>query len=84
MRRDGGKLLMSTALDKGLEPVKYNDDGADSPEVKMYREFFDDVRTRKPSPLSPEVALESAKLAYGADISIREGRVVTAKDFPAI
>jgi hypothetical protein len=75
---------MSEALDKPMEPVKFSDDGEGGPEVKMYRDFFQDVKDRKPSPLSPEVALESAKLAYGADISIRENRVVTAKDFPAI
>jgi predicted dehydrogenase len=84
MRREGSKLLMSEALDKPMEPVKFSDDGEGGPEVKMYRDFFQDVKDRKPSPLSPEVALESAKLAYGADISIRENRVVTAKDFPAI
>jgi predicted dehydrogenase len=57
MRREGSKLLMSEALDKPMEPVKFSDDGEGGPEVKMYRDFFQDVKDRKPSPLSPEVAL---------------------------
>jgi len=47
----------------------------------MYREFLQDVRERKPSPLRPEVALEPSKIAYAAQMSIAEGRIVTAKDF---
>jgi predicted dehydrogenase len=84
LRRDGGKLMMAKGLDKPLAPVEVSDDGEGGAEVKMYREFFQNVRDRKPSPLSPEAALEPSKLAFGADISIRENRIVTAKDFPAI
>jgi hypothetical protein len=47
----------------------------------MYREFFQNVRDRKPSAIGPRAALEPAKIAYGSDISIRENRIVTAKDF---
>jgi predicted dehydrogenase len=83
IRRDSGKLLVGP-LDKALEPVKFSDEGDGGAEVKMYREFFQNVRDRKPSPLSPEAALEPSKLAYGADISIRENRIVTSKDFPTI
>ena len=50
-------------------------------EVRLYREFFQNVRDRKTSIISPRAALEPAKIAYGADISIRENRLVTAKDF---
>jgi predicted dehydrogenase len=50
-------------------------------EIRMYREFFQNVRDRKKSVINPRVALEPAKIAYGADISIRENRLVTAKDF---
>lgn len=54
----------------------------ESAEMIMYREFFQNIRERKPSPLSVDAALEPAKIAYGADISIRENRVVMAsKDF---
>jgi predicted dehydrogenase len=84
LRRDGGKLMMAKGLDKPLAPVEFSDDGEGGAEVKMYREFFQNVRDRKPSPLSPEAALEPSKLAFGAEISIRENRIVTAKDFPAI
>ncbi len=84
IRRDGGKLQVAEGLDKPLAPVKYSDDTDEGAEVKMYREFFENVRSRKPSPLSPESALEPSILAYGADISIRENRIVTNKDFPPI
>jgi predicted dehydrogenase len=52
-----------------------------SAEVRMYREFFQSVRDRKQSVISPRVALEPAKIAYGSEISIKENRIVTAKDF---
>jgi predicted dehydrogenase len=52
-----------------------------SAEARMYREFFKNVRDRKASVISPRAALEPAKIAYGADISIRENRLVTARDF---
>ncbi|MEK7752323.1 MAG: Gfo/Idh/MocA family oxidoreductase [Acidobacteriota bacterium] len=84
IRRDGGKLAVSTA-GKPLEPVKFSGDASDDgAEVRHYKEFFENVRNRKPSPLSPEAALEPAKIAYGAEISISENRIVTAKDFPAV
>lgn len=83
IRREGNKLLVGAGLDKPLQPVTVTGEDS-SPEVQMYREFFEDIRSRKPSPLSPEAALEPAKLAYGADISIRENRIVTSRDFPAI
>ena len=54
---------------------------AGTAEVRMYREFFQNVRDRKQSVINPRVALEPAKIAYGSDISIRENRIVTAKDF---
>lgn len=83
IRRDGGKLLMSKG-GGALEPVPFTDDSDDGAEVKMYREFFENVRDRKPSPLGPEAALEPSKIAFGADISIRENRIVTGEDFPVI
>jgi len=50
-------------------------------EVRMYREFLQNVRDRKQSVIGPRVALEPAKIAYGSEISIRQNRLVTAKDF---
>jgi predicted dehydrogenase len=50
-------------------------------EVRMYREFFKNVRERRQSPISPRIALEPAKIAYASDISIKENRIVTARDF---
>jgi predicted dehydrogenase len=54
---------------------------AGTAESRMYKEFFQNVRDRKKSIISPRAALEPAKIAYGADISIRQNRLVTAKDF---
>lgn len=84
IRREGGKLMMTGNLDKPLEPAKLSSEDDDHPEVKMYREFFRNIRDKKHSPLSPEVALEPSKLAFAADIGIRENRLVTDRDFPAI
>jgi len=50
-------------------------------EIRMYKEFFQNVRDRKKSVISPRAALEPAKIAYGADISIGQNRIVTSKDF---
>lgn len=83
IRREGNRLLLSKG-NGPLEPVKFTGDGDDGAEVQMYREFFENVRDRKRSPLSPEAALEPSKIAFGADISIRANRIVTAKDFPPI
>jgi len=52
-----------------------------SAEARLYREFFQNVRDRKTSVISPRAALEPAKIAYGADISIRENRLVDTRDF---
>jgi GFO/IDH/MocA C-terminal domain len=50
-------------------------------EVQMYREFIAGARTRRPPALSPEMAIEPSKIAYAAEMSIVEGRTVTAADF---
>ena len=52
-----------------------------TPEMRMYREFFQNVRDRKQSVISPRVALEPAKIAYGSEASISQNRIITAKDF---
>ena len=83
IRRDGKQFAMSVG-GKPLEPVKFTDEGEGGAAVQMYREFFKNIRERKPSPLNPEVALEPSKIAFGAEISIPQNRVVTNKDCPAI
>lgn len=50
-------------------------------EVAMYREFFSAIAERRAPVLSIETAIEASKLAWGAEISIAEGRAVTASDF---
>jgi hypothetical protein len=47
----------------------------------MYREFFQDVRERKTSPLNPGAVLEPTKLACAVEIAIAQNKIVTAKDF---
>lgn len=81
LRRDGGQLLLAEGGGK-FAPLQGGSDAAgERAEAQMYREFLQDVRERKPSPLRPEVALEPSKIAYAAQMSIAEGRTVTAKDF---
>ncbi len=53
----------------------------DAGETQMYREFFEDVRARRQSPLNPEYALEPAKIAYAVEMAITGNKIVTAKDF---
>lgn len=80
IRRGEGAVTISTGGKAQPAPSlsKLPEEGA---EVLLYREFFQNVRERTPSPLSVAAALEPAKIAYAADISIRENRIVTAKDF---
>ena len=82
LRRDQGKLMLYLRAGKPrpaeIDPARLpNED----PEVLMYREFFRSIRDRKPSVLGPDAALEPSKIAYGAEISISENRIVTAQDF---
>ena len=82
LQRQGARgPLMKIAGGKASEVKMDLNLAAGSAEVRMYREFFQNLRDRKPSPISPRAALEPAKIAYGSDISIRENRMVTAKDF---
>jgi len=80
--RTGGKLMLFRGA-RAAEEIPPGADPPEDPEVMLYREFFESVRTRKPPSLNPDAAMEPAKIAFGADISIRENRVVTARDFPA-
>ncbi len=68
----------------GKEPRKLDPGGTQeraSKEVQMYREFFRSVRDRSQPPTNPEFAIEAAKLAYAAWMSIDEDRFVTDQDF---
>jgi len=63
LRRDGGQLLLAEGGGK-FAPLQGGSDAAgERAEAQMYREFLQDVRERKPSPLRPEVALEPSKIA---------------------
>ena len=81
LQRSGHGGLTSTIGGKTQEAKMEVALPPESAEVRMYREFFQNVRDRKQSIISPRVALEPAKIAYGSDISIRENRLVTEKDF---
>ncbi len=69
---------------QGKEPRKLDPGGTQeraSKEVQMYREFFRSVRDRSQPATNPEFAIEAAKLAYAAWMSIDEDRFVTDQDF---
>jgi predicted dehydrogenase len=82
LRRDKDAGGLVAVIGGKAQPVKMEIDlPAGSAELRMYRKFFRNVRERTQSEIGPAVAIEPAKIAYGADISIRENRVVTEKDF---
>ncbi len=81
LRRDGGHVQIAEGTGKFAPLQGGSDEPGERAEPLMYREFFQDVRERKPSPIRPEVALEPSKIAYAAQMSIAENRTVTAKDF---
>lgn len=78
--RQGGRTTIGAERGKA-EDLKFSDEKEEGAELQMYREFIQNVRERKQSPLNPEYALEPAKIAYGMEIAITQNRVVTAKDF---
>ena len=82
LTRGQGKQIMLQLTGKRAEPLAYTPKSTEDPETLMYREFFRNVRERTPSPIGPEAALEAAKIAYAADMSIDGQRVVTGRDFP--
>jgi predicted dehydrogenase len=81
LRRDrDGKLLL--AAGGKAQPVKVDLNlGPGTAEQRMYKEFFENLRDRKPSVIGPAAAIEPAKIAYAADMAIRENRIVTDRDF---
>ncbi|MBI3683775.1 MAG: Gfo/Idh/MocA family oxidoreductase [Acidobacteria bacterium] len=82
LRREAGKLLFSPHRGKS-EPVPVAAaPSEDRAELLFYRDFFRDAAAGKPSMLGPEFAIEPAKIAFAAEISIAGNRVVTARDFP--
>lgn len=82
LTRSQGKVMVQLT-GRRAEPLVSTRKVPDAlPEVTMYRELFRNIGERKPSPIGPEVALEAAIIAYAADISISEQRIVTGLDFP--
>jgi len=75
---DGGTLTIRGGAKPEIEEVPERPEAA---EVLMYRDFISSVRSRRPPALSPDMAIEPSKIAYAAEISIAEGRTVTAADF---
>ena len=73
----------ATVRRDGEEPfdLDLSDDGQLGNEAQLYREFFENVRTRKQSPLNPDFALDAAMIAYAAWMSIDENRIISDKDF---
>ena len=81
LTRSQGKIMVQLT-GRRAEPLALNPKSAEDPETAMYREFFRNVQERTQSPIGPAVAIEAAKIAYAADISITGQRIVTARDFP--
>lgn len=79
--RAQGKIMVQLT-GRRAEPLAFTPKSAEDAETLMYREFFRNVAERSESSIGPAVALEAAKIAYAADISIRNGRIVTGRDFP--
>ena len=79
LTRNQGKIMVQLS-GRRAEPLEPKTKLPD-PEVTMYREFFKNVLDRTPSAIGPEVALEAAKIAYAADISITGQRIVTDREF---
>jgi predicted dehydrogenase len=75
---DGATLTIRGGAKPEIEEVP---DRPEAAEVPMYRDFIASVRSRRPPALSPDAAIEPSKIAYAAEISIAEGRTVTAADF---
>lgn len=80
LRRSRGELQFLVDGKPQPAPAPANLPAGDA-EVLMYTDFFDSVRRRRPPSLSLDVALEASKLAYAIDLSIGQGRIVTAADF---
>lgn len=81
LTRDKGKILISSGKGpaKAIEPPASI--SRDDAEIQLYRDFFKNVRERSQPVLGPDAAMEPAKIAFAADISIAQNRIVTAKDF---
>lgn len=81
LTREKGKVLISKGRGKAqiVEPPPGM--SREVPEIQLYRDFFKCVRDRSQPVLGPEAAMEPAKIAFAADISIAQNRIVTAKDF---
>jgi predicted dehydrogenase len=82
LTRTQGKIQVQLA-GRAPEPLKSSIPQSEEviAEVGLYRQFLQNVRDRTPSPVGPEVALESSRIAYAADLSITQNRFVTDRDF---
>lgn len=81
LTRSGGKVLIRR--ERGREEVwtPATPVSGEDAETQLYRDFFRNVRERSQPLLSVAAAMEPAKLAFAAEISIAENRMVTARDF---
>lgn len=81
LNRSRGVISVQTG-GKAPQEIKLGGEGeGGSAEASFYEDFFESVRTRKQPALNPTAAMEPAKIAFGADWSITENRIVTARDF---
>jgi predicted dehydrogenase len=81
IRRDRGESSFLTLSGGKTQPLPRSARLSDDPaEVQLYRDLFQCVRRRTPSALNADAALEPSKIAFAADLSIAEGRMVNVKE----
>ena len=81
LKHEAGKLTLSVGTGN---PLRWSRRPASPPKAPRSRCIANSSRmyaTESIRRLRPEVALEPAKIAYAAEMSIAEHRTVTAKDF---
>ncbi|MFB3826346.1 MAG: Gfo/Idh/MocA family protein [Bryobacteraceae bacterium] len=81
LTRERGKILISTG--RGAPQAVEAPPGIsrEDAEIQLYRDLFKSMRDRSQPALGPDAAMEPAKIAFAAEISITENRIVTARDF---
>ncbi len=81
LERKGGRITIATGRGAAEEwKSKLPAASGEAAEFELYRDFFRSVKERSEPVLSARVAMEPARIAYAADLSIAENRMVTASE----
>jgi predicted dehydrogenase len=81
LSRVKGKITLHEENGKPRELPAANEPPEPGAMVSLYKDFFHCVATRGTPLANPDLAMAASKIAFGLDISITQGRTVTAKDF---